>query len=108
MSAAADAPRDQRTAAYAASPTFAQLRPLLEGYVGKFWAGPGCRQVHVCDDFVAGWVPWALQQSVFTVLRAPDAATVQAFYGPSTALRAAPRRGRAPVQPQILARRVQA
>jgi len=58
-----------------------RLRPLLEGYVGKFWAGPELPQVHVCDDLVVGWVPWALQQSVFTVLRAPDAATVQAFYG---------------------------
>jgi len=58
-----------------------RLRPLLEGYVGKLWGGPELTQGPGCDDLVAGWVPWALQQSVFTVLRAPDAATVQAFYG---------------------------
>ena len=73
--------RDQRAAAYAASPTFAQLRPLLEGHVGKLWTGPGCYEVHVCDDLAGGWVPWALRQSVFLALKAPDAVTVQAFYG---------------------------
>jgi hypothetical protein len=59
--------REQREAAYAASPAFARVGPELEGW-GSRWIEPGCEAVGVCDDYAAGWVTWAVRGAVLRAL----------------------------------------
>jgi hypothetical protein len=59
--------RAQREAAYAASPAFAEVRFELEGYA-RIWIESGCIAVDVCDDYAAGWVPWAIRGAVLRTL----------------------------------------
>ncbi len=71
--------RQAREAMYAVSPSFAQLRPHLEGPVGDGWAEkelfPAAeRQIR------GGWFIWALRDSVARSGHAPDARTALLFY----------------------------
>jgi hypothetical protein len=59
--------RASRERIYAVSPTFRQLRPLLEGGLGSHWTRDGgCadERVRVCDDIAAGWFAWAVRDAV--------------------------------------------
>jgi hypothetical protein len=58
-----------REKVYRVSPTFAQLRPLLEGPGGpiELWGKGGCRiYPATCGDYVAGLFIWALRDAVAT------------------------------------------
>jgi hypothetical protein len=57
-------PRHVRERIYRVSPAFAELRPALEGQLGRDWALNGCRQMSVCDDVAAGWFMWLLRDAV--------------------------------------------
>jgi hypothetical protein len=75
--------REACTAAYAASPTFAVLRPQLEGAIGLGWAEssaawtglpPAERQIG------GGWFMWALRDAVAASGHAPSARAALAYY----------------------------
>ncbi|MCC6415534.1 MAG: hypothetical protein IT582_06470 [Opitutaceae bacterium] len=71
--------RQMREAAYAASPTFALLRPHFEGPVGEHWMdretySPAERQI------LGGWFMWALRDAFAEAGLAPDAATALSNY----------------------------
>ena len=56
-------PREIREQVYEVSPAFAQLKPLLEGGVGKGWAAFGCKTISVCHDIAGGFFMWALRDA---------------------------------------------
>lgn len=71
--------REMREAAYAVSPTFARLRPQLEGPVGDHWSEKALfpaadRQMR------GGWFVWALRDAVAAAGFAPDAGTALRYY----------------------------
>jgi hypothetical protein len=71
--------RQAREAMYAVSPTFAKLRPQLEGPIGDGWSEkelfPAAeRQIR------GGWLMWALRDAVAATGNAPDAKTALRFY----------------------------
>jgi hypothetical protein len=49
--------------AYDISPTFARLRPQLEGPTGNFWRQVTVAEVGVPNEFGAGWFVWALREA---------------------------------------------
>jgi len=54
-------PRDVRERAYAVSPAFRELRPVLEG---PSWArAASCRIDGVCDDIGAGYFRWLMREA---------------------------------------------
>lgn len=71
--------KQQRSAAYAASPTLAKLRYELE--VGADdWVAPGCLHYGVCDDYIGGVFGWALRDAIDAELGAvTDARSHQDF-----------------------------
>ena len=56
-------PREVRRHIYAVSPAFAELRPFLEGGLGRAWAGASCTALSVCSDIGGGWFLWALRDA---------------------------------------------
>lgn len=71
--------RQAREAMYKVSPTFAKLRPQLEGPIGdgwseKVWFPAAERQIR------GGWLMWALRDAVAASGNAPDAKTALRFY----------------------------
>jgi len=56
-------PAESRRLIYAVSPRFAELRPFLEGDLGRSWTNHGCSLLGVCDDIAAGWLMWALRDA---------------------------------------------
>ena len=72
-----------REAMYAVSPTFAQLRPYLDGDLGRGWAGisasaTGMRAAEL--QIGGGWLMWALRDAVAAAGHAHSAAEAHAFY----------------------------
>ena len=92
--------QQMRESAYAASPSFAKLRPLLEGPVGEHWAdhnafGPNRREI------LGGWFMWALRDAVAASGQAADAGKAMAYYQRvATELNAACDSGRIPAGPR--------
>ena len=75
--------RQMRDAIYAVSPTFATLRPHLEGPIGQGWAGASQEVTHLAPDQLqigGGWFMWALRDSVATAGFCRDAGTALAYY----------------------------
>lgn len=73
-------PHAVREAVYAASPTFARLRPYFEG-TGRHWTEPGCRQyAQACGDYAGGWFLWAFRDAVASVGGYASPETARAFY----------------------------
>lgn len=54
--------RPQRLAVYEVSPAAARLRPALED-PSNIYLGFGCQVSGICDDFMAGWLPFALREA---------------------------------------------
>ncbi|MEP6698576.1 MAG: hypothetical protein ABJB09_02500 [Verrucomicrobiota bacterium] len=50
-------------AAFQVSPTFARLRPQLEGGMGQGWQTETFHRVGVRDEIGAGWIVWATRQA---------------------------------------------
>lgn len=57
-------PKETRERIYKVSPAFAELRPFLEGDLGKGWSQNSCRELSVCDDIGGGWFMWAFRDAV--------------------------------------------
>src|SRR5262249_28743270 len=57
-------PLSSREAAYAASPSFRTLQPLLEGPLRRSWIVDSCPWLQVCDDYANGWFLYALRDAV--------------------------------------------
>lgn len=57
-------PKEARERIYAVSPAFAELRPFLEGDIGKAHTSFGCKALSVCDDIAGGWFLWAFRDAV--------------------------------------------
>jgi len=57
--------KETRLRAYAVSPTFAKLKPFLEGDLGRRWEGSTTdfyRDIH--GEMAGGWFMWALRESI--------------------------------------------
>ncbi len=91
--------RQMREAAYDLSPTFAELRPHLEGEIGLHWAdkenfAPEERQIR------GGWFIWALRDAVAAAGHARSARDALQFYrNVADELNAACDAGRVPARP---------
>jgi len=75
--------RQTREAVYAVSPTFATLRPHLEGPLGQGWAGASQAVTHLPPDQLqigGGWFMWALRDSVTAAGFCRDAGTALGYY----------------------------
>jgi hypothetical protein len=57
-------PKETRERIYKVSPAFAELRPYLEGNIGRVWIPIGCKVLSVCDDISGGWFMWAFREAV--------------------------------------------
>jgi len=75
--------RQAREAMYAVSPTFSQLRPYLDGDLGRTWAGISVSATGLPAEerqIGGGWLMWALRDAVAAAGRAHSAAQAHAFY----------------------------
>lgn len=73
-------PEKVRLAVYPVSPTFARLRPYLEG-TGKHWMRHGCRvYADTCGDYAGGWFMWAFRDGANSVGAYESADAAAAFY----------------------------
>lgn len=57
-------PQEARERIYAASPAFAELRPFLEGRIGRDRIEDSCQALSICDDIAGGWFQWALRGAI--------------------------------------------
>ncbi len=86
--------RATRNRAYQVSPTFRQIRGLLEGDFGEFWRKVGCRMGADCDDLSSGWIGAAVMDSVAQMGFAKTSDDADAFFGRAAEeIEAACRRG---------------
>ena len=75
--------RQMREAIYPVSPTFALLRPHLDGPIGEGWAGASSDVTHIPSverQIGGGWFMWALRDSVAAAGYCHDAGQAMAFY----------------------------
>lgn len=71
----------QRMAVYRVSSAARELEAPLEGSLNMWLAGSGaCVAYKVCDDFVTGWMVWALRNAVAESGHARSEADEQAFF----------------------------
>ncbi len=69
-------PSEVRERAYAVSPSFAALRPVLEA---PSWArGVSCNMDEVCDDIAGGYFRWILREAVAGQVDSSGAASLDA------------------------------
>lgn len=76
--------REAREAIYRVSPAFAELRPHLDGDIGRGWAdaSSGVTGRPAADrEIGGGWLVWALRDSVAAAGHARNAGDAIAFYG---------------------------
>ena len=96
--------REAREAMYAVSPTFALLRPQLEGELGRAWAGISADATGKPAgdlEIAGGWFMWALRDAVGLSGHANNAAAAHAFYrAMADELNAACDSGRLPAGPR--------
>ncbi len=84
----APVPKSAREKIYAISPTFAQLRVLLDGPNTPLegWKQPGCGfYPDTCGDYAGGWFMWALRDAVSLNGDYSSAPTASRFYRNVTA-----------------------
>lgn len=75
--------KETRERIYAVSPAFAELRPLLEGAVGKSW-GDGTRSYWPdlkAGEIGGGWFMWALREAVSRAGYHSSGKRAMAYYG---------------------------
>jgi len=92
--------REAREAIYAVSPAFAELRPQLEGELGRRWAeSERFRRDEL--QIGSGWFMWALRDAVAAAGHAHTAAEAIAYYARlATEVNAACDDGRLPAYPR--------
>jgi hypothetical protein len=73
-------PEKARRLAYAVSPSFRRLEPLLEGEVKGQWTISSCTHLSLCDDYANGWSHLALREAAALSGVHRDAPTAEAFY----------------------------
>ncbi len=76
--------REAREKAYAVSPAFAELRPYLDGDIGRGWAVPSAALTgHPPADreIAGGWFMWALRDAVIAAGHGRSARDALDFYG---------------------------
>jgi hypothetical protein len=77
-------PRASRQEAYRVSPAFAELRPFLEGEIGKGWARASANWIpgHAPEEIEigGGWWMWALRDAVSASGNAKSAGQALAYY----------------------------
>lgn len=75
--------RETRALVYAVSPAFAELRPYLEGDLGRAWAGASVSRTDepaVNLEIAAGWFMWALRDAVAAAGHCKSGHAAMAFY----------------------------
>lgn len=75
--------REAREAVYTVSPSFAKLRPHLEGPYGRGWAGASTGVTKLPPEQLeigSGWFMWALRDCVAAAGEAPNAGAAISFY----------------------------
>ena len=76
--------KETRLRAYAVSPTFAELQPILEGRTGTIWATHGWEKdddhPHANQEIRGGWFGWALRQAAYETGYYRDAGTTSRFW----------------------------
>jgi hypothetical protein len=75
--------RETRKRIYAVSPAFAELKPHLEGQLGKNWAATSQQMTHMPPakrELAGGWFMWALRDAVHDSGHADTAVEAMAFY----------------------------
>ncbi len=73
-------PKETRERIYKISPAFAELRPFLEGDMGKGWSVHGCNALAVCEDIAGGWFMWALRDAVAAAGHSLSGSSAANFY----------------------------
>lgn len=73
-------PKETRESIYKISPAFAELRPFLEGDMGKGWSVHGCKALSVCEDIAGGWFMWALRDAVAAAGHYESGASAANYY----------------------------
>ncbi|HTU69711.1 MAG TPA: hypothetical protein VMF11_05270 [Candidatus Baltobacteraceae bacterium] len=73
-------PRAAREIAYRVSPSARELRPFLEGSLGKAWTSNTCFAVHICNDIGGGWFEWALRDAVALAGHYTSGRDARSFY----------------------------
>ena len=76
--------REAREAIYRVSPAFAELRPHLDGDIGRGWADASSSvtgRPAADREIGGGWLVWALRDSVAAAGHARSAGDAIAFYG---------------------------
>jgi hypothetical protein len=79
-------PRETRQRIYAVSPAFRELEPMLEGELGKAWAGCSRQGVWAAcgqgsDDIMGTYIIFALRDAVAKAGHYQSGKTAAAFYG---------------------------
>jgi len=75
--------REMRERIYAVSPSFAELRPYLEGDTGRNWAANSSSLIHRPPqerEIGGGWFMWALRQTVAEAGHGHNAREALSFY----------------------------
>jgi hypothetical protein len=76
-------PHESRERLYAISPAFAELRPHLEGPIGKAYAVPSEALTHIPVselEIAGGWFVWALRDAVCAAGHCSNGREAMAFY----------------------------
>ncbi len=74
-------PRGARQLLYERSPSFASLRPYLEGQPGRGYAAASCEALPVsCGDVGGGWFIWLFREAVARDGHYASAARARSFY----------------------------
>lgn len=93
-------PRECRDRAYAVSPTFARLRPYLEGDTCQRWIDTS-RGTTIEHDFAGGWFGWAFRDAADAGEHFQSAAEAMRFYqAMADEINAACDQGRLPAGPR--------
>jgi hypothetical protein len=72
--------KETRLRAYEVSPTFARLKPELEGKIGQGWEYGGRVTLGVHNEITAGWFLWALRNSANQIGIHETGETASSFY----------------------------
>ena len=76
-------PKETREEIYRYSPTFAELRPFLEGPIGDSWAVPSATLPggeDIATEIAGGWFMWALRDAVAVAGYCQNGKTAMGFY----------------------------
>lgn len=76
-------PKDARERAYSVSSAAREIKPYLEGDIGKGWLATTCSATSVkpCDEVRAGWAMWEFRNAVAAAGHYKSGADAMNFYG---------------------------